>query len=279
MLNTMTVRKSPALISALAFLALIPALSGCTPPADKADKAVSAALPLTGTQSRPDTYKVTFTLPERVKAFRELHAALLASLKTTNAEFIATAEKDHKDFKAEGPSDYPMMAYELDTTYALEHETSRLLSLSVASYVNTGGAHPNHGTSGYLWDKTTKAPVELKAIFKPGADFSALEKRLCQEVEALRSQRLGEPVKQDETFACPKIAESNFILTPATGGQTAGGQTAGGLTFLFSPYEVGSYAEGYYEVTLSADQLKPVLAPAFATEFGGQPKPRKQPGA
>ncbi len=275
MLNTMTVRNAQALMSTLALLGLVAALSGCTPPADKTDKtaSASAAMPLTETQSA-ESYKVTFTLPEQVKAFPELHAALLASLKTTNEDFIASAVKDHKDFKAEGPSEYPLSTYELDTTYTLEHETPRLLSLAVASYVNTGGAHPNHGTSGYLWDKTTKAPVELKAIFKPDANFSVLEKRLCQEVEAQRSQRLGEPVKQDETFACPKIAESNFILTPA-----AGGQTAGGLTFLFSPYEVGSYAEGDYEVTLSAEQLKPVLAPAYAAEFGGQPKPRKQPGA
>ncbi|MFN3228359.1 MAG: DUF3298 and DUF4163 domain-containing protein [Asticcacaulis sp.] len=267
--------KAPTLISALALLALAPALSSCKPPANKAETAPAsgAEMALTGTQSS-DTYKVTFNLPERVRAFPELHSALLAGLKTTNADFIATAEKDHKDFKAEGPSEYPMMAYELDTTYTLEHETPRLLSLAVASYVNTGGAHPNHGTTGYLWDKTTKAPIALKSIFKPGADFNTLEKRLCQEVEAQRSQRLGEPVKQDETFACPKIAESNFVLTPAVDGKTAGG-----LTFLFSPYEVGSYAEGDYEVTLSADQLKSVLAPAYAPEFGGQPKPRKQPGA
>ena len=46
---------------------------------------------------------------------------------------------------------------------------------------------------------------------------------------------------------------------------------AAGLTFLISPYSLGSMAEGPYEVTVPLSAFKGALSPAYADEFAGQP--------
>jgi hypothetical protein len=45
----------------------------------------------------------------------------------------------------------------------------------------------------------------------------------------------------------------------------------GGLTVLFSPYDVGPYAEGSYEITFTAEDLAGLLTPDWAPRFGGEP--------
>ena len=40
---------------------------------------------------------------------------------------------------------------------------------------------------------------------------------------------------------------------------------------MFSPYDIGSYAEGAYEVTLPAIDLTPILTEAWGPRFGGEP--------
>jgi hypothetical protein len=47
----------------------------------------------------------------------------------------------------------------------------------------------------------------------------------------------------------------------------------GGVVVLFSPYEVGSFAEGSYEILIPAADLAPVLTPAWKDRFGGTPLP------
>ena len=64
----------------------------------------------------------------------------------------------------------------------------------------------------------------------------------------------------------PNLYTGNFVLDPST---EAG--KAGGITVLFSPYDVGSYAEGSYEITLGAAGLIPILTETWAPRFGGEP--------
>ena len=40
---------------------------------------------------------------------------------------------------------------------------------------------------------------------------------------------------------------------------------------MFSPYDVGSYAEGAYTVTLPAASLTPILTETWKSRFGGEP--------
>jgi hypothetical protein len=46
---------------------------------------------------------------------------------------------------------------------------------------------------------------------------------------------------------------------------------AGGISVLFSPYDVGAYAEGAYTVTLTAGELAPILDETWKARFSGEP--------
>ena len=45
----------------------------------------------------------------------------------------------------------------------------------------------------------------------------------------------------------------------------------GGITVLFSPYDVGPYAEGAYIITVPASELEGKLTPDWSARFGGEP--------
>ncbi|MFN4025796.1 MAG: RsiV family protein, partial [Hyphomonas sp.] len=70
----------------------------------------------------------------------------------------------------------------------------------------------------------------------------------------------------------PEAYQGSFVFEPST---EAG--KVGGITVMFSPYDIGSYAEGAYEVTLSAAELAPILTEAWRPRFGGEPVVGKEP--
>ena len=75
------------------------------------------------------------------------------------------------------------------------------------------------------------------------------------------------PVKVGgDTWSCPRLKDLAIVLAP---GDAPG--KAGGLTFLLDAYAVGPYVEGAYYLTLPASTFQTLLAPAYASEFGGKP--------
>ena len=48
---------------------------------------------------------------------------------------------------------------------------------------------------------------------------------------------------------------------------------AGGLIFVYSPYDIGAYVEGGYDVLLPLAVFRDALKPEYAGEFAGSPKP------
>ena len=154
--------------------------------------------------------------------------------------------------------------------------TDTLVSLGVATGVVTlvahdfdysGGAHPNTVATALLWDKTEKRRISPADLFAKGADLSSLERALCDAVNTAKKARPGAvPIKVGDMWACPKLKDLAIVLAP---GDAAG--KAGGLTFLLDAYAVGPYAEGPYYLTLPASTFQTLLAPAYASEFGGKP--------
>src|SRR5690606_28469299 len=145
-------------------------------------------------------------------------------------------------------------------------ETGKLLSLRRQTYEYSGGAHPNAAYGSVLWDKALKRILEPAQLFRTGADLSTLDQALCEVVNAARRERSpgAAPLSLDPTgaFACPRAAQTPFVLAPST----TGGR-AGGLVFLISPYIVGPWAEGGYEVVVPQSAFRGLVAPAYADEF------------
>ncbi|GAA0868271.1 DUF3298 and DUF4163 domain-containing protein [Brevundimonas basaltis] len=218
-----------------------------------------------GYEAKTQYADVKLTLPDALKAHPDLHARLYADEVRKLRQFAEGAQGELTE--AGAPTDRPK--YENIITLEAAAETPKLFSLKRTSFDYSGGAHPNTLTSGILWDKALKRQIGLADLFRKGADLTALDQALCSALNSAKRARVpdGALITFDsKPFACPRVATTPFVLTP---GDAPG--KAAGLTFLIGPYQVGSYAEGGYEIAVPATAFRSMLATAYAGEFGGQP--------
>ena len=260
-------------------LAALTLVAGC----QRRDEAADApdATPVTGAaetpadQAAPLTYSretayatVELQLPEAIAAYPDLHAAIYGEEVRGLREFLEGAQSDHTEFTGE---DGGLPPYEQTIVYEPAGESARLFSLRETSSEYTGGAHGMSGFSGVLWDKTTDRRIEPVTLFRTGADMAALDRALCDAINAARADLVGEPstLTMTETtgWSCPRAIETPFVLAPST---TQG--RAGGLEFLIGPYIVGPYAEGSYQIVVPQAAFRGLLNQAYAGEFAGAPQ-------
>ena len=208
--------------------------------------------------------KVSLSLPENVLSYPALYTPLYRDEVAKLKEYAEGAQAD----RTEAGSPEGMPPYEKTIVYGAPIETGRLFSLMRTDFDYSGGAHPNTVATALLWDKTEKRRITPADLFAKGADLSSLERALCDAVNTAKKARPGAtPVStKADTWSCPKLKDVAIVLAP---GDAAG--KAGGLTFLLDAYAVGPYAEGPYYLTLPASTFQTLLAPAYASEFGGKP--------
>jgi hypothetical protein len=137
----------------------------------------------------------------------------------------------------------------------LVYRTPRLLSVETLSYSFRGGAHGMYGTSGQVFGIPTaqKLPRRLKL-----ADFFFDGKRSAPHVNALLMKKLratkgtnqvADWVLDGTVKSITALQLENFVAQK------------NGLKWLFSPYEMGPYAAGEFEVSLLTKELGPTFAP------------------
>jgi uncharacterized protein YndB with AHSA1/START domain len=146
----------------------------------------------------------------------------------------------------------------------------RYVSIVRADYEYTGGAHPNSSSDTILWDKSAGKRISIRPFFTETADNGPMMKAMRQAViaslEAEKKKRGAEGTDQSAIEAIePKLLKIGPVsLAPSTElGKSSG------LTFHYSPYAVGSYAEGEYIAFVPWEKLKPYLTPEGARIFGG----------
>ncbi|MGH7028133.1 RsiV family protein [Brevundimonas sp.] len=212
--------------------------------------------------------KVSLTLPEAIKTQPELYAALYRQEVAELAKYAEGAQAD----RTEAGGESAMGPYEKTIVYGDAVQTGRLFSAMRTDFDYSGGAHPNTVATALLWDKTEKRRITPADLFAKGADLSSLERALCDAVNTAKKARPGAtPVKVGgDMWSCPKLKDLAIVLAPGDAPGQSGGK-AGGLTFLFDAYAVGPYVEGPYYLTLPASTFQSLLAPAYASEFGGKP--------
>jgi hypothetical protein len=244
-----------------------PAAPAAVPPgATPAD----AAAPLTFA-GKTAFASVSLTLPEAIKAQPDLHARVYAQEVAALRAFAEGAQADRTE--AGGTEGLP--PFEQTVTVAPALETGKLLSLRRTAFDWSGGAHPNTVAAGILWDKALKRQIGPAELFARGADLAPLDQALCAAVNAAKRDRVpdAQPVQLGgKDFACPRAADTPFVLAASS---TPG--RAGGLLFLIGPYQVGPYAEGPYEVVVPQSVFRALLAPAYAEEFAGGPPKSDRP--
>ncbi|SFJ75666.1 RsiV family protein [Caulobacter sp. UNC279MFTsu5.1] len=256
----------------LAVLGLVAVLGACerkaapppkTPPAAAPVAAAPApmARPLTFDQS-DDAAKVALRLPAEIANHPALHALLYDRETAGLKAFAAKAQADHK--ASDGK--FPWRPYNRQSQWFLAADAAPLTALRALWFEDTGGAHPNHGGASLIWDSAADREIQPKALFRPDADMSALDKAICDAVAQAKTHREG-AAPLNAMFACPKWSQTVLVPAPST----VPGKI-GGLTVLIDPYVVGPYSEGDYEVVVPLSAFQALLAPAYAGAFGDAPK-------
>lgn len=237
-----------------------PAAPGQTATVTPAD----AAAPM-GFEQKTPYADVRLTLPDAIKRQTDLHARVYAEEVRGLRQFVEGAQGELTEAGAD--TDRPKFEKTVTVTAALE--TGKLVSLKRVDFDYSGGAHPNTLSSGILWDKALKRRLGLADLFRKNADLTALDQALCTAINAAKRARVPDSAAVTlggrPGSACPRAADTAFVLAPGT----VNGK-AGGLVFFIGAYQVGPYAEGGYEIAIPASAFRALLAVAYADDFAGQ---------
>jgi hypothetical protein len=154
----------------------------------------------------------------------------------------------------------------------------RYISILRTDYTYSGGAHPNTTLETLLWDEQAKKRISIRPFFTDLSDNS----RAMVEIQNAVISSLTVEKKERGTFEANDnewykgLQPSLFrigavVLEPST----EVGKSSG-LTFHYSPYAVGSYAEGAYSAFVPWRILRPYLtAEGLAIFSGDKPKDPK----
>ena len=164
--------------------------------------------------------------------------------------------------------------YAMEFRFEATAQQGDIISVLQNVYSYTGGAHPNYALKGIVQQKAQPEPVAIGAVVADAAGFGErLKSHLTDEkLERIYSDFSRDMVatEVDELLGDDANAGSvwgaNYVLAPST---EAG--KFGGITVLFSPYDVGPYAEGAYIITVPASELEGKLTPDWSARFGGEP--------
>ncbi len=191
-------------------------------------------------------------------------------------EFARQADEDRAaaDAEAQAGGGSWFVPYTMNQQYRVTAQAGDVISIESSIDWYTGGAHPNYGLGGLVHRRGMKDPIQIDALVTDRAAFGeGVIERLADEKERRGTAEmdradvileLHEMLTRDTPT--PYGFTENFTLVPSTESGKFGG-----ISVLFSPYQVGAYAEGSYIATLSASELRPMLKAEWAPLFGGEP--------
>lgn len=210
------------------------------------------------------------TVDPKLKAYPALYNRLVAAGKTALAKARVDAEHDLKDMPDQFSNG---RRYSYWRSYDVRSIIGRYVSILFSEDTYTGGAHPNHVIDTLLWDAKAGKMINIRPFFREtasnGPTMRLLSRRIRQAV-AVEKRKRGIPVANSNTDEWlssikPKITEiAGIALAPST----EPGKSSG-LVDYFSPYAVGSYAEGGYTVFIPWTAFKTRLSPTGIALFGG----------
>ncbi len=183
----------------------------------------------------PGNHKVTRRINEILD--REAHAQA--------ASFRKDFNESGKDLPAETPP------WTLNSSFAEEYQTERLLVFLQSGYLYTGGAHGMPLLDAFIFDLTSGKRVTMADLYLPGY-LEVLSRYTRQKLQA----------NQD------LIGEKDWIITgtePKAENFTVVFPTAQGIRVVFPPYQVAAYASGSPEVLVPYSELSRLARPGTPT--------------
>ena len=180
------------------------------------------------------------------------------------------------------------LEWSYDRDYALRSVVGRYVSIVRSDGTFEGGAHPNQEIDTILWDAIAQKRLSVRPFFTETSDNGPTMIALAQLAKlAVAAKKLANGINgygDDDTPASKltpeqELRQDNFIndgikpalleLGPVTLAPSTESGKSAGLTFHYSPYGVGPYAEGPYTVFVSWTAFRQYLSPEGAAIFGG----------
>ncbi|MCA6117632.1 DUF4163 domain-containing protein [Bradyrhizobium sp. WSM 1738] len=206
-------------------------------------------------------------LDEKIKSDAALAANCLAEGEKWAEKNRADAEKERKS----DPALFRNGPWTMERTYETRSVVDgRYVSIVRADYEYTGGAHPNSSSDTILWDKSAGKRISIRPFFTETADNGPTMKAMRHGVIAsLEVEKKKRGVEGTDASAIESIEPKLLKIGPVSLAPSTEEGKSSGLTFHYSPYAVGSYAEGEYIAFVPWERLKPYLTPEGARIFGG----------
>lgn len=201
----------------------------------------------------PDCAHISYTYPlftspqPLADSLNALVLTIFGVNKNTNLEqsqhtFMAEYEKFKKEFKDSEQSWYSQ------TNVSVPFQTNNVVCLSVEMDDYTGGAHGMYST---IYSNYYKPKNEILTLQKLFTDSNLTKLLSLAETDFRTASEL--PMNMDLDEAGYWFKDNKFHLNDNLM------ITNDGVTWLFNPYEVASYAQGTIELSVSKDELLPLL--------------------
>jgi hypothetical protein len=235
--------------------------------------ACAAALnPALAAEPKPDFafktkwVEASVVLDAKVKADPALAANCLAEGKAWATKNRADADKERKQ-----EPELFRNAWSFERKYDTRSVVDgRYVSIVRADYEYTGGAHPNSSSDTILWDRSAGKRISIRPFFTETADNGPTLKAMRQGVIAsLEAEKKKRGAEGTDASAIEAIEPKLLKIGPVSLAPSTEQGKSSGLTFHYSPYAVGSYAEGEYIAFVPWETLKPYLTPEGVRIFGG----------
>ena len=210
--------------------------------------------------------EATIFLDATIKADPALAANCLAEGKAWVVKNRTDADKERKQ-----DAELFRNAWSFERKYETRSVVDgRYVSIVRGDYEYTGGAHPNSSSDTILWDRSAAKRISIRPFFTETADDGPTLKAMRQGVIAsLDAEKKKRGAEGTDASAIEAIEPKLLKIGPVSLAPSTEGGKSSGLTFHYSPYAVGSYAEGEYIAFVPWETLKPYLTPEGARIFGG----------
>ena len=233
--------------------------------------------------------EVTVTVDPALRKFSGLFEDSLGegrSWAERNRAEAAKAQRDEPAFFREG------RRWTFERSYELRSVVGRFVSVLRDDGTFTGGAHPNSYLNTILWDSDARRRVNIRPLFSETTDNGPTMRTLAQAARvAVAAEKLSrdainvdvpkekltpEHLAELDRFIADGVQPSLLKIGPISLAPSTEAGKSSGLTFHYSPYAVGAYAEGSYTAFVSWRILRPYLsAEGLAIFEGDKPKEPK----
>ena len=230
---------------------------------------VEAAKPALAIKSRVLVGSVE--IDAKLRRYARLRAFLLAEGKRG----LADVRKQAEELGVEGLGTYKNQPWTDYIVFTLRSTAGPIVSVVRRDLVDMGGAHPNTQIETTIWDRKAERPLTLSDLFVETTDggptLTALAKLIRDDLAATKRKNDYEVAADPaQDFELKKVvAKITTLGAPSLAPSTVSGK-ASGLTFHFSPYVVGGFADGVYVAFVPAPTILPLLKPELRSLFGGE---------